>query len=167
MLSATDLEIGMRCSIPDVEVHAPGSAVLPVGRFGSILRETPDEQLELEADSQSAEVRGQRSQFKLPSQNPDEFPEVAVFQEEKYHEINARFLREVIRRTIFATDQESSRYALGGVLLELGEDKLIAVGTDGRRLAKMEGPVMSVGGHKTGEQTTIVPTRALQLVENL
>jgi DNA polymerase-3 subunit beta len=165
ILSATDLEVGMRCAIAEVETHVAGSAVLPVGRFGSILRETPDEQLELEADPQSAEVRGQRSQFKLPSQNPAEFPEVAVFDEQQYHEINARFLREFIRRTIFATDMESSRYALGGVLLELTEDKLTAVGTDGRRLAKMDGPAMSVGGQKTGDQTTIVPTKALQLVE--
>ena len=46
----------------------------------------------------------------------------------------------MIRRTIFATDNESSRYALGGVLLEMAADKIIAVGTDGRRLAKMEVP---------------------------
>ena len=71
----------------------------------------------------------------------------------------------MIRRTVFATDNESSRYALGGVLLELGADKIIAVGTDGRRLAKMEGPAKSVGGHQTGDNTTIVPTKAMHLIE--
>ena len=76
----------------------------------------------------------------LPAENPQEFPAVADFNEQKYHELPARLLRELIRRTIFATDNESSRYALGGVMLELAADKITAVGTDGRRLAKMEGP---------------------------
>ena len=66
-------------------------------------------------------------------------------------------MKELIRRTLFATDTESSRYALGGVLLEMDEEKIIAVGTDGRRLAKMEGPAVSVGGHVTGDAMTIVP----------
>ena len=64
-------------------------------------------------------VRGQRSEFQLPSENPDEFPNVLAFEEKKYHEMPARFFREVIRRTVYATDNESSRYALGGVLVEL------------------------------------------------
>jgi DNA polymerase-3 subunit beta len=71
----------------------------------------------------------------------------------------------LIRRTIFATDNESSRYALGGVLLELAADKVTAVGTDGRRLAKMEVAARSVGGHQSGESMTIVPAKAMQLVE--
>ncbi|MEK6248648.1 MAG: DNA polymerase III subunit beta [Planctomycetales bacterium] len=165
VLSATDLEVGIRYQVADVEVQVPGSVVLPVNRFGGILRETPDEQLDLEADAQNTLVKGQRSEFKLPGENPAEFPDVATFSDEKYHEIPARFLKQVIHRTIFATDTESSRYALGGVLFELAEDKLIAVGTDGRRLAKMEGPALAVGGHTTGDATTIVPSRALQLMD--
>ena len=54
---------------------------------------------------------------------------------------------------------------MGGVLLEMEGDKITAVGTDGRRLAKMEGPAHSVGGHQTANQTTIVPTRAMTLLE--
>jgi DNA polymerase-3 subunit beta len=165
VLSATDLEVGIRCSVDEVEVQAAGSAVLPVARFGGILRESPDEHLDIEADPQGTTVKGERSSFKLPGENPSEFPDVATFAEEKYHEVPARFLKEAIRRTIYATDTESSRYALGGVLFELTEDKLTAVGTDGRRLAKMEGHAISVGGHATGDQTTIVPSRSLQLVE--
>jgi len=39
------------------------------------------------------------------------------------------------------------------------------VGTDGRRLAMMEGPAQSVGGHQTGDNMTIVPTRSMHLLE--
>jgi DNA polymerase-3 subunit beta len=74
-------------------------------------------------------------------------------------------LKELIRRTSFATDKESSRYGLGGIRLEMEQDKLTAVGTDGRRLSKMEGPAESVGGHLSGETMTIVPSRSMQLIE--
>jgi DNA polymerase-3 subunit beta len=165
ILLATDLEIGIRIQVPGIQVHTPGSAILPLGRFGSILRESSDDMLHLESDGQSTTVRGERSEFKLPSENPQEFPAVADFQEGAYHELSARLLRELIKRTIFATDNESSRYALGGVLLEMGPEKIVGVGTDGRRLAKMEVPAHSVGGHQSGDSMTIVPSKAMQLIE--
>ena len=165
IITATDMEVGIRIEVPGIDVERPGSAVLPVGRFGSILRESTDEKLLIQADAQGATVRGDRSEFKLPGANPDEFPKVASFEEEKYHEVPARLFKELVKRTLFATDTESSRYALGGVLLEMDDDKITAVGTDGRRLAKMEGPAMSVAGHGTGEAMTIVPTRSMQLIE--
>ncbi len=165
ILLATDLEIGIRIQVPGIQVQVPGSAILPLSRFGSILRETSDANLHLESDGQGTLVRGERSEFKLPAENPQDFPSVAEFTENAYHELPARLLRELIRRTIFATDNESSRYALGGVLLEMAADKITAVGTDGRRLAKMEVPASSVGGHQSGDSMTIVPTKAMQLIE--
>jgi len=165
ILLATDLEIGIRIQVPGIQAQVPGSAILPLSRFGSILRESSDATLQLEADGQSTTVRGERSEFKLPGENPQEFPTVADFTDTAFHELSARLLREMIRRTIFATDNESSRYALGGVLLEMGPEKIIAVGTDGRRLAKMEVPARSEGGHTSGENMTIVPSKAMQLIE--
>jgi DNA polymerase-3 subunit beta len=167
ILMATDQEVGIRLSVAGLEIAQGGSVVLPVGRFGSILRESSDDKLRIETTDRGTIVKGDRSEFKLNAENPDEFPTVATFNEEKYHEIPARLLKELIRRTIFATDVESSRYALGGVLLEFHEDKIIAVGTDGRRLAKMEGPAKSVGGHLSGDGTTIVPTRSMALLERI
>jgi DNA polymerase III subunit beta len=164
-LMATDLEVGIRIAVSGVNVESPGGVVLPIARFGPILRECTDEKLFLESEGQNTIVRGDRSQWNLPAENPDEFPSVATFKEEKFHELAARLFREIVRRTAFATDNESSRYALGGVLLEMEGDKIIAVGTDGRRLAKMEGPAHAVGGHQAANQTTIVPTRAMTLLE--
>jgi DNA polymerase-3 subunit beta len=165
ILMGTDLEVGVRVTVEGFAVEAPGSVVLPRDRFGKILTESSDEQLSLESDERKVFVRGQRSEFQLPSENPDEFPSVLAFEEQKYHEMPARFFREVIRRTVYATDNESSRYALGGVLLELSANGLTAVATDGRRLARQEGPAQSVGGHVSGDNMTIIPTRAMQLLE--
>lgn len=164
-LMATDMETGIRIDVDGVDVQAPGRALLPVSRVGSILRESSDDQLYFETNEKATVVKGLHSEFKLPSSNPDEFPTVAGFEEEAYHELAARLFKEMVRRTVFATDPDSSRYALGGVLLELKGNEVLAVGTDGRRLARMVGVGKSVGGHETSGNTTIIPTKSLSLME--
>ena len=163
-LMATDLEVGVRVRVDGVEVDKEGSAVLPVTHFGAIVRESSDEKLRIETNTKGTTIKGDRSEFKLPAADPDEFPTVAVFEEKKFHTISASLFRQIILRTEFATDMESSRYALGGVLMELDANSLIAVGTDGRRLAKMEGPAEATGGHKSGENATIIRTPSLKLI---
>lgn len=166
-LSATDMEVGVRLQVPDIEVTTPGEAVIPVQRLSMILRESNDEFLEIEATGEKTTVTGQSSRFELQAQNPDEFPEVAEFTGKDYYEVSGTVLRELIKRTLFATDAESARYALGGVLLEIDGDTLTAVGTDGRRLAKMSGAISKAGSPKDTGAATIVPSRAMQLMERI
>jgi len=165
IVSATDLEIGIRAAVEGVETLAAGSVLLPSSRLVAILRESPAGTVfEIESDGTAAVVKAARSQFRLPVEDPLEFPSVAAFPEGPCFELSTPLVRELVRRTAFATDNESSRYALGGVLVELGPATVIAVGTDGRRLAKMEGPCQTQGGDP-GEAQPIVPSRAMQLVE--
>ena len=164
-LMATDSEAGIRIEVDGIEVLAEGKALFNVSRVGQILKESNDELLTIESDDNKILIKGQHSEFKLPSANPDEYPTVSGFEEERYHEVSARLFKEMVRRTSFATDTDSTRFALGGVLLELTGDSVIAVGTDGRRLARMEGTGKSVGGHETIGSTTIVPVRSMLLME--
>lgn len=165
ILMATDMEVGIRIQAADVIVETEGSVILPVARFGSILRENSDEKLSITADASGIKVKGDRSEFSLPAQNPDEFPSLEEFKEDAYFETSATTIKELIRRTLFATDTESSRYALGGVLLEFGEESVTAVGTDGRRLAKMDGPIANVGDYQGSGSMTIVPSKSMQLID--
>lgn len=167
ILTATDTEVGVRLNVPDLQVVTPGSAVIPVTRLSMILRESRDETLTIDADTERTIITGSNNRFELQSQNPDEFPEVAEFDVKDYYEVSPKVLRELIKRTLFATDSESSRYALGGVLLEMDGKTITAVGTDGRRLAKMEGVIDTVGKPETGGGTTIVPARSMQLMERI
>lgn len=161
---ATDLEVAIRAEVPGLQVESPGVVLLPVDRFGLILREMTDEKLTLESDGVRTRVAGARSEFFLPCENPDEFPEITDFEESRYHKVPARFFRELIRRTVFATDVENTRFALGGVLLEMTANQVIGVATDGRRLTRQIGAAEAVGGHETRDRT-IVPARSMQLLE--
>lgn len=164
-LMATDLEVGIRYAVDGIDIEAPGAVLLRVDRFGPILRESSDETFRIESDGQTTTVKGERSKFNLPVASPSEYPPVASFDESAHYEVPARLLKELIRRTLFATDNESSRYALGGVKLESDGQAITAVGTDGRRLAKMEGPINQVGEPVAFGEATIVPSRSMQLIE--
>jgi DNA polymerase-3 subunit beta len=153
ILSATDLEVGIRIELEGVEVDAAGTVLLPASRLSAIVREAaPGTVFEISSDGTAAIVKAPRSQFRLPGEDPLEFPSVATFPEEACFELTPLLVRELVKRTVFATDNESSRYALGGVLIELTSSGVIGVGTDGRRLAKMEGPVTTVGGRCSADR---------------
>ena len=74
-------------------------------------------------------------------------------------------LKKLIRRTIFATDVESTRYALGGVLIELTVESIAMVGTDGRRLARMSAPAEAENNPHTQGGSPVIPVKALKLIE--
>jgi DNA polymerase III subunit beta len=165
VVSATDLEVGIRAAVEGVETLAAGAVLLPSSRLVAILREAAAGTVfEIETDGTAAVVKAPRSEFRLPVEDPLEFPSVAGFSDGPCFELSTPLVHELVRRTVFATDNESSRYALGGVLLELSGTGVIAVGTDGRRLAKMEGPCQIQGG-EAAEAQPIIPARAMQLVE--
>ncbi len=164
-LLATDLEVGIRCQVAGVEVTSAGQAVLPTARVLAILRESTDPVIEIETDETKTHIRGQRSRFQLTAESPSEFPDVPDFADEKYHTISSTLLRTMIRRTVFATDVESTRYALNGLLVELEGNKISLVGTDGRRLAVARGSATAVGGHNTKDFTPVVPSKAMHLID--
>jgi DNA polymerase-3 subunit beta len=74
-------------------------------------------------------------------------------------------LKKLIRRTIFATDFESTRYALGGVLVELTAESIAMVGTDGRRLARMSAAADSENNPPLPGGSPVIPVKALKLIE--
>lgn len=165
VLMGTDMENSIRSTATGVEVAEPGEALLPIDRFGSILRESSDAKLVIEDDGKRIMVRGDRSKFQLPSEDAAKFPSIGSFEEESYHELAAPLFRELVRRTIFATESENSRYALGGVLIEFEGEEIMGIATDGRRLAKQVGVVKSIGQQSDAQQMTIIPTRGMQLID--
>src|SRR5262249_37147211 len=139
--------------------------ILPAKKLTDILREARDPKLEIEADASACYVRGTALDFEMPSEDPAQFPDFPTFEEERYHEITAGSLREMIRRTVFACADEAQRYSMTGVMWELDGGSARLVATDGRRLALAEGVATAYGGHTTKGQTPVVPAKAMGLLE--
>lgn len=162
VLSATDLEIGIRTEVPTDNVVRAGAILAPATLLGAILRESADDTLTIEATDKAIVIRGAAAEFKLPQQNVDEFPALTTRNEAlPLYQINPAAVRSLVRQTVFATDEDNARFALGGVLLELAGGQAMAVSTDGRRLAASEAACQGSGP----PVTAIVPTRAMQLID--
>ncbi|GAB4139608.1 MAG: DNA polymerase III subunit beta [Planctomycetaceae bacterium] len=164
-LSGTDQEIGIRYELPGVEIESPGETLLPTNRMISILRELTDNSVALELSERGVQVRSGQSEFELAAEDSAEFPPVAEFDADTYVSVTGNLLREAIRRTVFATDTESTRYALGGVLLELEEDSFTLAATDSRRLAVVKSACKTVGDVSLGENPPVIPSKAMSLIE--
>ena len=167
-LLGTDSEIGLRCDVPDVDCDTPGEALLPTSRLLAILRELTDDVLKLEITADAIWIRCGYSEFRLSATDPADFPPVAVFQEDDYYVIPAPVLRQLVRRSIFATDTESTRYALGGVQAEFTNDKAIFAATDSRRLAVVSGALKIVGkgqADNVSKTPPVIPSKAMTLIE--
>lgn len=165
-LIGTDQEVGIRFEVQGVETDSSGVALLPTGRLVSILRELHEATVDLELTEEAIWIRSGGSEFRLSAEDPAEFPDVAAFNEEAYSIVSASVLRELIRRTIFATDTESTRYALGGVLVELEPDHITLAATDSRRLAVADAPCGSQGdiANEAGKNP-VIPSKAMSLLE--
>ncbi|MBC8116697.1 MAG: DNA polymerase III subunit beta, partial [Candidatus Saccharimonas sp.] len=134
-LIGNDSEIGIRCDLPEIEADSSGEALLPTARVLSVLRELTDDVVKLEITSDAIWIRCGYSEFRLSAEDPADFPPVATFEDEEYFVVKASVLKQLIHRTIFATDTESTRYALGGVQIELTPERATFAATDSRRLA--------------------------------
>ncbi len=120
-LVGTDQEVAIRSRVEGVSTNSDGAALLPTQKILSILRELHDIHLEIEVNERGLTLKGAGARFQLSSEDPLEFPPVPEFSEEDYFRVPAPVFRQMVRRTSFATDSESTRYALGGILLEFGD----------------------------------------------
>jgi len=164
-LLATDSEVGIRCEIDGVETDSVGDVLLPTQRITAILREVQEETVVLEVNEEALWVRTGRSEFRLSVEDPAEFPDVASFDDDAYVVVPGRQLRQAIQRTLFATDVESTRYALGGILIEVAQDSLALAATDSRRLAVAHSSCSVAGGETNTANRPVVPSKAMQLIE--
>lgn len=164
-LVGTDQEVAIRYHLEGIRTSSTGEVLLPTARVSSILRELQDDQFEIHVEEQSLTLKTMGSQFRLSSEDPRDFPPVPDFSDTDYFKIPAAVFRQIIRRTTFATDPESTRYALGGLMLEFEDGRMTVAATDSRRLAVATAACEAEGNPRPPEKTTVVPTRAMALLE--
>lgn len=157
-LQATDLEIGIRLQVQGGEIIEDGKIAVPQARVTSILRETSDETIEIRSEDGHCVITASDSEFRLPTEVAEEFPELAAFDEEKAYEFDRKDFVEMVTKSSFAAHKGKHRYALNGVLVVIKPSKVEMVATDGRRLAHIEKKSKNRAGC---DEAVIVPTKAL------
>jgi len=157
-ISATDLELGVRCGCP-AKVKKTGAGAVPAKRLLEIVRSLPEAEIRFKLlENHWLQLNCERSTFKLVGMARDNFPALPATPK-AVASLPAGVLMAMIQKTIFAISTEESRYTLNGALLLLKPDSVTMVATDGHRLALIQRQV-EVPNLKT-EFRVLIPKKAM------
>jgi DNA polymerase-3 subunit beta len=163
-LTATDLELGIRCSCP-ARVKKAGGGTIPARRLLDYVRLLPDGdvQVKIQENHWASLVCG-RSRTRIAGMSRESFPELPQMPA-LLAEIPIGVLSTMIGKTIFSISTEESRFTLNGALLVLRKGGLIMVATDGHRLAMVEssGDIPGI----SASYRALLPRKAMQELQKL
>ncbi len=163
LLTGSDLEIRI-----DREIDYHGEPMLlPAYRLSAILNVATGDEVRLTVKDATMIVKCGKSEWTLPTEDVSEYPHWEPADLKDLCTLPADQFGRAARATTYAADSESSRYALGGVLLDVTptDDGSMQhwVATDGRRLACVE----TESDQAVDASHTIVPGRLMAAVASL
>jgi DNA polymerase-3 subunit beta len=156
-LTATDLEVGARVSVP-ARVVGKGAVTVSARKLAEIVKELPAAAIALKVgDNAGVSLRCAGITYRLVGMPPDDFPPVVPASPGAWLALEAKVLRDMLVQTSFAISHDETRYALNGILFALQGKDLRLVATDGHRLALSVRSLGEVGRPLSG----IVPRKAI------
>ena len=159
LLTGTDLEVRI-----DREIDYHGDPLLlPAHRLSAILRAATGDEVVLKPSGSSIVVKCGAGSWTLPTEDVAEYPTWEAGELKAVCRLPADQFSRAAKATIYATDNESSRYALGGVLIDVKDGNPTWVATDGRRLACVE----TETDQAVDDSQTIIPGRLMAAVASM
>ncbi len=160
-LTGTDLEVSISTRIP-VQGQEDGAIAIPAKILFEIVRELPEIPLEFASDAEHRAVLStEKGFYRISGEAKEDFPKITVEDSACSFSIPADRFTAMIDKTLFAVSTDELRTTLMGVYLQVFENELRMVSTDGHRLAKL----VYKGFRAPGvEGSSIIPTKALNLV---
>lgn len=158
-LTGTDLEVELVGRVAVEAGAQAGEITVPARKLMDICKSLPENTLiEIKQDDQKVKVKAGRSRFTLSTLSANDFPNIDEEPGSVSFTIDQAGLRRLIDRTAFAMAQQDVRYYLNGMLLEVSQNCLRAVATDGHRLAmcSTEGDINQQEKHQV-----IVPRKGI------
>ena len=111
-ITATDLEVGARVSVP-AKVAAKGGAITVSARkLSEIVRELPAAGLSLKVGENAAvSIRCGGASYRLVGLGAEDFPAVVPAAPSAWLTVEAKMLRDMLAQTVFAISHDESRFA--------------------------------------------------------
>lgn len=136
LLTATDLEIEITCRIPCITQNQTGLITIPVKKMIDIIRSLEDDaNPTISFKAGVVSIKEGRSQFKLTTLPADDYPNSENEVSEVEFSVSRLALIHLLQSTHFAMSQQDVRVFLNGLLLEIDAQSIVAVATDGHRMA--------------------------------
>ena len=162
--TGTDLEVEMSANTPADDIQ-PGEITIPARKLFDICRALPDgSKVEFKLNGDRVGVSSGRSRFTLATLPASEFPVIDNIELVERVSLPEATLKGLMDRTAFAMAQQDVRYYLNGLLLDLREQALRCVATDGHRLALVETPLTSGA---TAQKQILIPRKGVLELQGL
>jgi DNA polymerase-3 subunit beta len=140
VVKSTDMDILAASTVTDVAVTKEGSTTVAAHILCDFVGKLPsdgDVSVEI-SDKPTLKISRGRSRLNLHTLPIDDFPSLDLAGFTHEFKITGATLIRLMERAQFAISTEETRYYLNGVYMHRLGDKLLAVATDGHRLAKIE-----------------------------
>ena len=139
MLTATDLEVGMRAAYP-ANVKTNGKITVSAKKIYEIIKELPEKEITFKSKENCwIEISCGKSVFNIVGLSSDEFPHFPEADVSKMFPLNSSLLGYMIEKTYFSVSTDETKYNMKGIYFksveEEGKNILRLVATDGHRLA--------------------------------
>jgi DNA polymerase-3 subunit beta len=164
-LAATDLEASIKVTVECDQADEDGCVLLPAEQMSAILSVTPDRSLSLDCDGNRVQVRGERTRHGLLTDNPQDYPAVDTESDGKFYTVKAGAFCEGIKRAAASSADNSSRFTLDSVYLDISESEVCAVGTDGAGMTVQKIANMPSDGYDPC--AAIIPASSAKLLGNV
>ncbi len=167
ILTTTDLEIELTCALPHIPIES-GSTTLPARKLVDILKALPlHSEVNITVEEERATITAGRSRFVLSCLPATEFPVLDDLIFDTTLTLPKRDLRRIIEKVSFSMAVNDVRFFLNGMLLDIKNEKVAGVTTDGHRLSAT---YLTLPESTEMERQIIIPRKAidelLKLVEN-
>lgn len=162
-LTGYDLEMGIITTM-EADTQENGSIILNAKILCDILRNLPTETVSISSDERlSCKIKSGEAEFNLIGISPAEYPELPAVNGGFPIVIGGELLRDMIRKTIFATAENDAKIVHTGVRFEIGGHNIRLIAVDGFRLA-IRNEKIDYDGE---EKIFVVPKKTLNEVTKL
>lgn len=156
-LTGTDLEIQIVAKV-NVTESSPGSITVPARKLLDLCRLLPNgADIQMEQNNDKVRLVSARSKFSLSCLPAENYPKFAESDMDKQFTINAGKFKKALEKTIFCMANQDVRYYLNGLLLNISNNKMKLVASDGHRLSIFEDKLDNQTGY---ESRIILPEKA-------
>lgn len=160
-LLSSDLEVEI-CYTCNIDMDSEVSSTIPSRKFADILKSLESEFTTLEFLDTAVIIKGGKSKFKVATLPASDFP-ISEAGETNELSIDADRFTDLLNKTSFSMGYQDARHFLNGLFLERNEDSLVAVATDGHRLALSETTVGNLGDLTT----CIIPRKCISELKRI
>ncbi len=135
ILKATDYEIGLESIVENLNDTQEGKATVNGQNLLNIIKRLKESEIIFEALDNSLVIKQNKSNFKLPMYDANEYPSFPKNENLTLLNINTINLINSIKKITPAIDNNNPKFELNGALIDIKNDKINFVSTDTRRLA--------------------------------